>query len=651
MTGALKDGDVRFARGSDSVSDPATLGPESYVSSVNMLNRGGVLQTRPGLRCVFTLPDGVLQGLSVFKPRIGLPVLTSFVSGVPYVSSFPFSSVREVGGARMSATAKRVYTEQTTKSVERNADGSLTLITPRSLLMVQDGVSPASYFDGRILAAVTGKQKTPQGTHMAWVGHRLWVARREQLFAGDIGDPFSAVEQEFNTLGGINYFILPGQCTGLGKAPGNKVPLLVFTDSSTTVFRSDILNRALWTDTPDFQSDLFPNLGCVASRSIVSKSGLLWWYSDFGLVNLNTARTFQVSSDIDFLDREMIRSSRALNGDVSGIASASYENFLLTSVPHASKKNRHTWVLDGSTNDLLDDKFPPAWSSVWTGVNPVQWVSVKINGRTRLFCASADDDGINRVYEAFTSDRQDNGCDIPWSFDTRVYTAGSIIPKHMRYLEYALSELSGQVDLKISWAGASRGRWKPIARPTFLAQRGNIFADGVYSSETPLFALKKQSRLDRTQDVRDLPPDPLSSAGIEGLVVPISANKEEIDRGFQIRFEGSGRCAVRALRLFMDAEAEPDSGSPGQAEDDDHFVRFDGAAADNLNDLNEAPEIFTASATEVAQRGNFAAAASASIRSTISQSDADKRAKQVARARAEYRYRTIAPKKVSGALV
>ena len=42
-TGSIKDGDVRFARGMDSVSDPVTLPQESYIFGTNILNRGGAL--------------------------------------------------------------------------------------------------------------------------------------------------------------------------------------------------------------------------------------------------------------------------------------------------------------------------------------------------------------------------------------------------------------------------------------------------------------------------------------------------------------------------------------------------------------------------------------------------------------------------------
>ena len=643
-SGDVKDGDVQFFRGMDSVSDALTLQEGSYTLAVNMLNRGGVLQTRPGFRRCFSLPAGKLQGLTTFTPTVGSPSLVAFVGGSAYSSEYPFTDTREVAGAKLSADADKVYTVATVKAVERNADSSLTFIQPQSLLLAQDGINPCIYFDGQKTAKATG---VPQGTHMAWSGARLWVARRKQLFAGDIADPLSFYEQTYNTLGGSGYFILPGLITGLVSLPSAtsvKSPLVAFTDSSTELFRSNILARDSWPTVEDFQSTLFPTTGCVASRSIVSQGGMLWWLTDFGLVSLDSAANTNVSSKIDYRDREMIRSSKRLHKDVSNVAGAVYENFVLHSFPHASKHNAHTWVFDSSTSDLLAGDYPSAWASIWTGINPVEWVSLKVDGKTRLFCASVDNDGVNRVYEAFIDERRDNGCDIPWIFESRAYTGGSIQHKEFRWLEYTLSELAGQVDLKIQWAGANRGRWKTISTPTFFAREGNVTSESIFSNSKPLFALKKQSRSERTQDARDLPADKFSSAGVDGLVFNVEVEKENIDTAFSIRVEGSGQCAIRALKLRMDYAPEADGGLPDEVETDNHFVRFDGAAKlNNTAELDEAPEVYTATAHETAQVKKSVATATATITSTVSASDAKKRAKQVARARAEAQLRRIAP--------
>jgi hypothetical protein len=637
------DSDESFPGSMDSATDPIYLPKGSFAWSVNMLNRDGALRTRPGYRWMFSLPAGKLQGFSFFSSQAGKPVLVAFVSGTGYAANYPYNSFRRIQGARMSSTADYVYTERAVQSVTNNADGSLRLIQPRNLLMVQDGVNPPAYFDGRILTALTGNGVTPQGTHMKWAGSRLWVARGPQIFASDIANPTSFLEQTYNTLGGINYFLLSDNCTGLAAVPGAPqalTPLLAFTASDTTTFQSNILNRALWPSVTNFQYTTFPTLGCVAPRSLAVVSGELWWFSELGTTRLDAAQASQLTTRIYRIDREMGRSMAQLKNDLSGICAVTYENFALFSVPNSSRRNTHTWVYDGSVNDRSKENAS-AWAGVWTGVSPVEWVKIKVNGKTRVFCASVDADGVNRVYETFTPDRRDNGCDFPWVWDSRGYTGGALTRKHLRFLEYSLSEIQGSVNLKVSWAGTGRGRWKTLATPVYCAAEGNARASRKYGPTSKFYALKKQSRIARTQDVRNMREDTLSSAGVEGVVETVEANKEAVDVGFQFRFEGSGPCAIRAVRIFADVEKEPASGQKASQETGEHFVRFDGAASKVESDLDAPPERFSATGTGRAQWNNFAAQATASVNGTISAADSLKRSKQIAQRRSENRLRAI----------
>jgi len=661
--GELVDMDGKFDRGLDSASDLMTLPPGCYGWSVNMLNRGGALQCRPGYQWKYTLPAGNLQGLSVFVPAIGSPVLVAFVDGVGYSASYPYNAFQRIQGAVMSTGAKQVFTAQCTQSATSNSDGSITLISPRQLLMVQDGINPPAYYDGRILTALTGAGVTPQGTVMAFVGARLWVARGNLVFASDIANPLSFLEQTYNTLGGVQYFTLPENCTGMAPIPGApnvNTPLLVFTQSTTNMFQAAILNRTLWPSTANFQSQVFPTMGCVAGKSISAVSGMLWWFSDFGLTRLDSAQASALTTKVYRIDREMVRSSANLFEDLTGICSAIYENFVLVSVPSASKSNKHTWVYDGSVNDLASQNaaayFTSAWSSVWasvwTGVQPVEWASLKINGRTRLFCASEDSDGQNRIYEAFTSERRDNGCDIPWAMESRAYIAGTPLKKHMRFIHYSLSELQGEVNLRVSWAGATRGRWKVISMPNFYAEEGNINATETLTSNSVLYGFKKQSRVARTRDVRDIKEDSLSSQGIEGLVEFIEPTKESVDIGYQVRIEGSGPCAVRQIAVFMDRITPPDSGQRDDLENpSEHYVRFDGAAAREESKLDAPVDVYPATANATASWNNFEGQGEAGINGTISQAESTKRANQVAHARAEEYLRVTAEPYAGGSLV
>jgi hypothetical protein len=654
----IKDGDAAFNAGLDSASDPLELPPTTYGWSVNMLNRGGILQARPGFNWKVTLPSGKLQGMEVFVPDVGTPVILVAVAGVIYASSYPYADYRMVEGARMSPISDFVHMVQTVQSVESNTDGSLSLINPRQLMIIQDGAAPPAYFDGQRLNVLIGAGSTPQGTHMVWAGARLWVSRGPQIFASDIANPLSFMEQTYNTLGGINYFLLPGPCTGMALLPGNannQSPILAFTAETTTMFQANILNRALWPTTAGFQNMMFPNVGCVSRRSIVSVAGLLWWFSEFGLTRLDAAQASQLTTRLFRVDNELVRSESQLSDDLSGVAGAAYENFILMSTPSSNVRNRHTWVYDATVAERLSESanvltsIPSVWASLWTGVFPVAWTALSAYGSKRLFCVSSDTDGQNRIYEAFCKERRDNGCDFPWSVESRAYTGGSLQRKHLRYLEYALSEMSGNVTLKVSWAGANRGRWKSMSARSFRSHEGNLDASRSYKATDLIYGLKKQSRTARTQDIRDVQEDSLTSAGIEGPVETVLPDKEAIDSAFQFRVEGSGPCALRSLRAFMDLEGEPASGQAEEDETDDHFVRFDGAASNVETALDVRPVSYTGVGNGVARWNNFAGNATATVTSFVSQVDADKRAAQVAQQRAEAFLRSTAvPYKAKG---
>jgi hypothetical protein len=638
----IYDGDTSFAHGANSVTDLLHLSEGSFAFSWNMVNRGGALRARPGFDWLYTLPDGELQGFAEFRPRSGFPQQVAVVDGQVYVSDYPYRSFRAVAGARMSSLAKQVYFAQTTKSVERNADGSLRLIQPKNLLMMQDNVNPPAYYDGSVVTAITGENVTPQGGPMVWDGRRLWVAREEQLFASDIADPLSFVEQQFNTLGGLNYYILPGKITALGMTTGVNLPqLLVFTNETTTTFQSNIVDRSLWADTADFQRLIFPDIGCVSQRSYVARAGKASWFSQFGWTTIDAAALTTDSDEMKLLDAAMMRSKSRLSGDLSRIAAAVHENFLMVSVPHASLYNAHTWVHDASPEPSVEMQ---SWCSVWTGVQPVQWTRTKLGGSTRVFFASKDKSGKNRIYEAFKEMGRDNGVDIPWAVELRPYTGKTIEPKNFGWGELFLSDISGQLDLRVNWAGATRGRWKKCLVTNFKAGRGNIDAKTTYLSSDFLFAMKSQSRRPRTEEVLNHQQDELSSCNIELEDIELT------DTAFQLRIEGSGPVSIHTVRVALDVIPDPPARPVSQGETSETFVRYDGAAAKDMSKLNVAPETYTGSSSAEARYKNFVANATASSISRISQSDADKRAAQIARARAERQLRDIAPKYVGSAL-
>lgn len=630
------DGDLTFLRGMQSALDPTQITDGGYVWSMNTVNRGGVLQCRPGYRIKFCLPDGLLQGGILFRSRRNAAEVIVFcVAGVAYVSEYPYETYTVLPNITLSDRAEMVYFAVAEQTVELNDDGSKTFINPRNILFIQDGRSPVAYYDGGESGHVSGSGMTPGGTHMVYTGNRLWVARNEKLFASDIFDPFSFTEGAY--LGGSDAFVLPGNITGMAELPSTASPtLIVFTDSSTTLFQSNIRDRTLWAETPDFQKIILPSIGCVAARSVVAHYGLLWWFSQHGLTRFDTALLSQQTSRINYLDVEMGISKSRLDADLSGIAGASFENYLLMSVPFADVKNRHTWVLDESGLQQVEEGgTTSSWNSFWTGTRPVQWMAGQVNGAARIFYLSVDYDGKNRLWEAFINERRDNGCDITWAVCTRGYAGKSIQDKALRYADVYLCELEGDVDIKVSWAGASRGRFKPSFVKRVKIARGSVNNNSVWTYRTPIYSLKKQSRVLRTQECSTREVDDFSSCGIE------RPKTENEDTAFMFLIQCCGVGALRGIRVFMDARPDRGSGECQQDETTINAVRYDGGAASGADfdavteSLADAePTRFVSTKSVSYDLFGYQWTESGVATSTISQAAADKVALQLARRKA-----------------
>lgn len=636
-TQRIIDGDTTLALGMNSLFDPSQLDAGFFAQSMNTLNRGGVVQCRPGYQCKFAMPSGNLQATFLFRPKESPEQIIFVVDGKIYVSDLPFTSFRLLTNVLMSATADMIHWVVTEKSTERNADGSVSFVTPRSVIIFQDGVTPPAYFDGsesghlRNTNPITNTL-TPLGGPMAWVGDRLWVARGSKVFASDIADPFSFTDDTY--LGGSPYFILSEDVSAMAITPSlDFQQLLVFTDNTTSLFQANIRARDTWATTPDFQREVLPNIGCRAPKSVHAHYGLLWWYSQFGLTSFDAASLAANTSRLPYTDNEMSVSKGKMRGNLSKIVTASFENYLLVSVPYGDTFNRHTWVLDNSIADTLVGRAPVAWNTYWTGTRPVEWANGEVQGVERSFYGSADYDGINRLWEAFTPDRRDEGCPITWTLETRGYFARlPLQDKEFRYADVFLSELAGDVDVAVFWAGAGRGAYKKVMDKRIKSMEGSIRHDQDIRFDKNIFALKKQSRRVRTQDARLSDEGQESSCGVEYHL------KETLDDAFQLFIVGSGPGAVRGIRMFFDPVNDLLEGKCEEDETEDNGVRFDGVSkggtiSEIIDVLEVEPEKFESTQTVVDSVKGVSSVQIGTGVSVISQKDADKIADCVARAR------------------
>jgi hypothetical protein len=575
------------------------------------------------------------------------------VAGRVYTSLHPFKEYRQLSELQFSDTARQVYFCQTTKALDRNDDGSLSLVEPRNLLIIQDGgYSSAGVFDGTTASHSRGEGAIPIGGPMAWSGNRLWVARNNEVFAGDLANPTSFTETSYITTAAS--FLFKGEVTAL--YPVNSIAavpqLLVFTRENTEMLQSGVRLREQWISIPDFQREILPNIGCVSERSVVAHGGFLWWFSRYGLTSFDSASQAFVTSAIPYLDQEMSDSKAYLSPDLSSVAAGVHENYLMVSVPYASEFNLHTWVLDNSP--ISGRGAAPAWNSFWTGTRPMQWFSGVVMGRERVLYISPDSDGVNRLWEAFTPDRLDDGCEITWWAELRAYSDNSPGKyKEFRYADFDLSELRGMIDIAVFWAGGSRGKYKRILTKRIRAAIGMLRMGETFDSNTRIFSLKKQGRYVRTQDAKSASPEEdLSSCGIEAPYL------EHKDDSFQLLIVGSGPGAISSsLLYFSDPDRMDDSGRCEEDETEESFVRFDGAAtkagsvsrarADFEASSQSEPKLFFAARAETLTAEGFTEVGTGQHTTPISQACADKVASHIARRQAAVKLEEVLPRRVS----
>ena len=547
-----------WVQGMDSSLDPAFLQDAEYRSAMNVTNRGGIIKTRPGYASVFLLPEGKLQGYTLFKPTGGAWHQVVAVSGVIYISQYPFTSYSPLGNIQFFAGSPMVVFEKATKSVVQNPDGSLTQVDPYDVLMMQDRYSPAAYWDGNTNRHLDpADSETPLGMWMKWSGDRLWVSRDSKLYASDIADPLKFTETIYLSEGGS--LSAPDNITGLAEVTSVDIPqLLVFTNNTTTIVQSNVRDRNLWKTTDNFQHLLFPDIGCVSGRAITSQYGQIWWMTTTGITSLNAALASRVSSERVYRDTEMAVSKGNLSPNIDKIAAISFENYLIFSVPSGDKYNRHSWVMDQGVVDKLNVNMPPAWNSFWTGTRPVQWSTASVNGVQRIFHVSVDYDGQNRLWEAFSPSREDNGQPITSYIETKAHAnyheeAQGLDIKTFKFAELDFSEIRGILDVKVYWAGI-RGNFKELSVFRFVAPEGNILRNKKILIDTDLFGNSPQSRTVRTTDiVADR--SELSDCGIE------SPYPDRHDRAFSLLIVWSGRAALRSYRLFAQKFDESGSGA------------------------------------------------------------------------------------------
>lgn len=617
--------------GVNSVRNPWALPDNQIKWAVNCAVRGGVVQTRPGHSMRLSLPPGNFQGGILFSSNKQasasdtvtqngvaktipaqiynpdgtttnadeLPFVVFAVNGSVYYSPFPLTQPKNWEDYRLKNISLDPSVDQfvftlATQTAQVSTGGDVTVTPSHRIVVIQDGISTPAYWDGSNQTGVQAKS-IPIGYWMAFSGNRLWVASKNIVLASDLGDPTSFTERLTGT--GRGDFAFARVVTGMTNYIGqdNDTKLIVFTDRSTYSLASGIYDRTQWVSTANFQTTLYPTIGCVAGKSISFQAGQMWWYSQGGLISADIAASVYVTSESLYRDVEMVRIKAYMAGDTSKICAMTFENYLLYSVPYLEPCNSATMVLDYAPAAEWGTQKIPAWCGVWTGTRPVEWISGVVNGTPRCFHFSVDyaptnDGSYNHLWECFTENRYDEYLDIDKDGNSinkisRIYCqmetgllGDGLDFKQFQYAEIEACEIGGTVDTKISYRG-SKGFYQNILDTRILAVTEDYqWINSDYANEIEkLGFLNTQYRRLITENSQRRP----------SAITCESRLTNDIDKAFSILIEWCGEMGIESLRIFIDPWSERSTGVPQIPEEKSCVIAQDGTSI--TVDLSPSP--------------------------------------------------------------
>ena len=587
----------------------------------NAVNKGGVWQCRPGfkswLSCCLT-PGSLLynwwynlgvpnplyvprgpppqqrlinqpalnpQFFTIWTPTAGTPLAVFGLNGsvfwAPALANGGFGGIQQVWGLQFDPNAPFITWAACVKSADL-ISFKIKPVPAYNVLIFQDGSSRAGYWDGTAAGHlnaqklytvdskgntnyVSGYNQTRIGLGIAWSGNRLWIWNGPEGHASDLNDPFHFTEE--CVLTNVPAFYLPDSAVmvidrGVSGIQENR--LFVCTSKQTWTFRSGVQDRTTWGSTPDFQKLTFAEVGCVAPKSGINHRGLLFWYSESGIVKFDSFGTVTSTQSLPPIDSEMQFSKLRMSPDRSTICAGHFDSYVFWSVPVGPTQNGRLY---NSQTQVLDRNVIPmtagiagttyfvyeyaAWQGVWTGIRPVEWSNSEIFGRRRCFCFSLDYDGVPRIWEAFQGNRADNGNPIPWMIETKTHpvTESPFSTQIFRHFRLLLEEIRGTVSVQGFWRGL-RGKYHKLLDTVVTAAPAPLFLVGSpydpYTQSTALTDFEKQFRELISEDNRKGIAGNCESANVESPFV------DGNDRAFSLLLKFTGPAALIAYRIATD---------------------------------------------------------------------------------------------------
>jgi hypothetical protein len=580
--------DGQYVGGVDSLLYPTDLTPGCYAWGVNVINRGGVIQTRPAKRRVTSFCGHNAQGAFWVRTMDDRNYKLIAIDGKVYWAPYPFKVWTQMSGVSFLADAPRIYFCNAEQAIVYDSGNNIVLLPqPKNIVLMQDGTSTPCYWDtndfssGLVnLSYVTGNPASPLpiGTAMLWQDNRLWVVVQNLVFASDLLYPQSFTENTY--LAEASGFRFPRPVVNLVPSPVQGV--LVATQSSLHSLQSFIQDRTTWNETPNFQADVNLEIGFVGPWGYVYLHGMLWMMTARGIISYDRALTQNLTTVILTADGEMQRSKHLMAPDVTGVALGVWENVLMVSVPASCLENRHTWIMDAGVAEKLNNQSGMCWTGIWTGTYPVQYTSPIINGTQHNYELSYSSGflAVNQgdspspqpetdlplqanihLWENYMPNQiTDVEANIHCSLETRAFLLQTDDYYRFVFAEFMIVNLKGTVPIQVYVTGLA-GNYQPLFSTTLRADVGPW---GNPSIETPLYYValgqttqfenyRRQARHMRTQEfIVHESPDAAACTEIQRL--------DGVDKAFQLMVQWQGRLGIRQLKFFYDRQLQSPQG-------------------------------------------------------------------------------------------
>jgi hypothetical protein len=584
--------DGQYVGGVDSLLYPTDLAQGTYAWAVNVVNRGGIVQTRPGKRKIASFCGRRGHGHYWVRTIDDLNYEMVAIDGKIYWSALPFGGGwTQLAGVTFDPNAPWIYFSNSVQALKYDDSNNIVILpNPKNIVFMQDGTSQPCYWDLSDFSSgvvngsyVTGNPRKPMpiGTAMLWQDNRIWLAQGELVFASDLLYGASFTEEEY--LASQTGFRFPRKVINLYPAPVQGVQ--VYTESSFHSLQSFIQDRTTWSTTPNFQQDVNLEIGLVGPFAYALLHGMPWLMTHRGIISYDRALTTNLTTVILTADGEMMRSKDLFGPDVSGVVIGTWENILLVAVPASCVQNRHTWIMDAGIAEKLNNTQGACWTGIWVGTYPIQFTSPIFNGTQHNYelAYSAGFLALNagdspspqpetgmalqaniHLWENFIPNQIDNSETlVQCSLETKAFTLTTDDYYRFVFAEFMLVNLKGVVPVQVYVTGLA-GNYQPLFSTTLRADVGpwgnpvnNAILYYISKGRTTEFEnYRKQVRHMRTKEFV-VNEEGNTSDGAACIEI---GRPDGIDKAFQLMIQWQGRLGIRMIKFFYDRQLQSPQG-------------------------------------------------------------------------------------------